>query len=89
MFIVAAASSSLAVDVGVVRRIQPISTKDRNKQDQTGTVMFDIVAYQRSFRLPFQRNAKITASAAAPAVAAADSGAGGSAGLDHLAVSFR
>ena len=89
LFIVAASSSSLAVDVGVVRRIQPISTKDRNKQDQTGTVMFDIVAYQRSFRLPFQRNAKITASAAAPVVAAADSGAGGSAGLDHLAVSFR
>ena len=88
LFIVAAASSSLAVDVGVVRRIQPISN-DRNKQDQTGTVMFDIVAYQRSFRLPFQRNAKITGSAAAPVVAAADSGAGGSAGLDHLAVSFR
>ena len=65
--------------------------------DQSQTeVMFDIVAFQRSFRLPFKRNAKITASAAA-ADAAADAGdstaandAGGiGAGSDHLTVSFR
>ena len=59
-------------------------------QSQTG-VMFDIVAFQRSFRLPFKRNAGITASAAA-----ADAGdntandAGGiGVGSDHLTVSFR
>ena len=67
-------------------------------------VMFDIVAFQRSFRLPFKRNAKITTSAAAADVgadaaadAAADAGdstaandAGGiGAGSDHLTVSFR
>ena len=69
--------------------------------DQSQTeVMFDIVAFQRSFRLPFKRNAKITASAAAAdavADAAADAGdstaandAGGiGAGSDHLTVSFR
>ena len=65
--------------------------------DQSQTeVMFDIVAFQRSFRLPFKRNAKITASAAA-ADAAADAGdstaandAGGiGAGSNHLTVSFR
>ena len=69
--------------------------------DQSQTeVMFDIVAFQRSFRLPFKRNAKITASAAASDVgadAATDAGdstaandAGGiGAGSDHLTVSFR
>ena len=69
--------------------------------DQSQTeVMFDIVAFQRSFRLPFKRNAKITASAAAADVgadAATDAGdstaandAGGiGAGSDHLTVSFR
>ena len=67
--------------------------------DQSQTeVMFDIVAFQRSFRLPFKRNAKITASAAAAdADAAADAGdstaandAGGiGAGSNHLTVSFR
>ena len=37
-----------------------------HSSDQSQTeVMFDIVAFQRSFRLPFKRNAKITASAAA------------------------
>ena len=69
--------------------------------DQSQTeVMFDIVAFQRSFRLPFKRNAKITASAAAADVgadAATDAGdstaandAGGiGAGSNHLTVSFR
>ena len=65
--------------------------------DQSQTeVMFDIVAFQRSFRLPFKRNAKITASAAAADAAAdacdstAANDAGGiGAGSDHLTVSFR
>ena len=65
--------------------------------DQSQTeVMFDIVAFQRSFRLPFKRNAKITASAAAAdagadagdSTAANNAGAIG-AGSDHLTVSFR
>ena len=70
-----------------------------HSSDQSQTeVMFDIVAFQRSFRLPFKRNAKITASAAAAdADAAADAGdstaandAGGiGAGSNHLTVSFR
>ena len=61
-------------------------------QSETG-VMFDIVAFQRSFRLPFKRNAKITASAAAAdagdSTAANDAGGIGGAGSDHLTVSFR
>ena len=63
--------------------------------DQSQTeVMFDIVAFQRSFRLPFKRNAKITASAAAAdagdsTAAANDAGGIGGAGSDHLTVSFR
>ena len=55
--------------------------------------MFDIVAFQRSFRLPFKRNAKITASAAAAdagdSTAAANDAGGIGAGSDHLTVSFR
>ena len=62
--------------------------------DQSQTeVMFDIVAFQRSFRLPFKRNSKITASAAAAdagdSTAANDAGGGIDAGFDHLTVSFR
>ena len=65
-----------------------------HSSDQSQTeVMFDIVAFQRSFRLPFKRNAKITASAAAAdagdSTAANDAGGIGGAGSDHLTVSFR
>ncbi len=63
----------------------------KQQLDQT-EVMFDIVAFKRSFRLPFKRNAKITASAAAAdacdSTAANDAGGIG-AGSDHLTVSFR
>ena len=57
-------------------------------QSQTG-VMFDIVAFQRSFRLPFKRNAKITASAAAADAGDSTAANGIGAGSDHLTVSFR
>ena len=61
--------------------------------DQSQTeVMFDIVAFQRSFRLPFKRNAKITASAAAADTGdstAANDASGIGPGSDHLTVSFR
>ena len=72
---------------------------EKQQLDQT-EVMFDIVAFKRSFRLPFKRNAKITASAAAAdagdstaadasdSTAANDAGGIG-AGSDHLTVSFR
>ena len=52
-------------------------------------VMFDIVAFQRSFRLPFQRNVKITASAASDSGGDGAGGGNSAAGRDHLTVSFR
>ena len=55
MFI--AALDDLGGATGVVRRVvdDPASTT----QVSSDTVFFDIVAFQRSFRLPFTRNSRL------------------------------